>query len=371
MKNGSNNHAGDQPTSINTKDAIAIAAGLPADLFFDLLIKLNFKNLSLYLIEMIHQYPEHLKIKLLSNTAKQTWKSLLKLLNEMDSSIPIEAPAEQKSYAWWYFRAVMQASYTIFQRQNEEIDYLKRRHDQLANIDIQEFSADDVTLAQLIERHQQLDAFNSSIIRSKIDRRSSKRLNLLSSAITRIPESIFRDESLIDYWKNVIKFDCRYNLLQQLPDSISNLVSLEELFCSGNKLIQLPRTIGNLIALRTLECSYNRLQQLPDTIGDLAKLCFLDCTTNQLQKLPETLGNLAKLHYFVISFNRLQQLPDKLRLKFGEAWCRRTLESQMHPTPQPVLLPGYAAARAQAQRANPPENTEESLTNNIAKLKLN
>lgn len=49
------------PTWLNTKDAIAMAAGLPVDIFFDLLKKLSFKNMSVYLIEMIRQHPENRK----------------------------------------------------------------------------------------------------------------------------------------------------------------------------------------------------------------------------------------------------------------------------------------------------------------------
>lgn len=88
-------------------------------------------------------------------------------------------------------------------------------------------------------------------------------------------------------------------------------------------------------------------------------------------QLLATIDNLASLEILNCQENQLQQVPDNLRQKFGEAWCRKTLTAQRHPMPQTALLPGYAAARAQAQCATPPENTEEALTNNLAKLRLN
>ena len=360
------------PTWLNTKDAIAMAAGLPVDIFFDLLKKLSFKNMSVYLIEMIRQHPEPLKNKLISPAAKDTWKNLLIELNKMDPSIIVEAPAGHENDALWHFRSVMQASHAIYQRQNEEIAHLKRKHPnhkQWLVIDTQDISANEVTLEFLMTRHQQLDAFNESIIVSKIDLQSN-RLNLSNSGITRIPEALFHDESLATYWRNVVEFECTDTIICHLPNSIGNLSSLRTLICENNELQQLPDSIGNLLALVVLNCSVNRLQQLPDTLGNLVAL---DCSDNRLQQLPDSIGNLAELQELYCGSNQLQQLPDSisnlvalqslyctdnqlqclpdnLREKFGKNWFERTLATQAHPALQPPFLPAYAAVVAQTQQ---------------------
>jgi Leucine-rich repeat (LRR) protein len=88
---------------------------------------------------------------------------------------------------------------------------------------------------------------------------------------------------------------CCHKQLQELPESIGNLIHLKYLYCSNNQLQELPEWIGNLINLQGLSCSNNQLQELPEWIGNLINLQILSCYNNQLQTLPESIGNLTNL----------------------------------------------------------------------------
>jgi Leucine-rich repeat (LRR) protein len=118
---------------------------------------------------------------------------------------------------------------------------------------------------------------------------------------------------------------CNNLHLAQLPESIGNLIHLQELSCSDNQLQELPKTpvtsvaghstcewIGNLIHLRELYCYDNQLQELPEWIGNLINLKILSCYNNQLQELPESIGNLIHLQFLDCENNQLQQLPESI-----------------------------------------------------------
>jgi Leucine-rich repeat (LRR) protein len=72
--------------------------------------------------------------------------------------------------------------------------------------------------------------------------------------------------------------------LEELPDSIVNLINLREINISDNQIKQLPENICNFDKLTILNCSYNQLKQLPNSIGSLDNLQLFDCNHNQLDK---------------------------------------------------------------------------------------
>ncbi|MFX1239158.1 MAG: hypothetical protein ACFE8P_15760, partial [Promethearchaeota archaeon] len=82
-------------------------------------------------------------------------------------------------------------------------------------------------------------------------------LNLISSGLTALPESIEKLSSL-----KIINL--KGNSLSNLPDSIGNLKALELLDLSSNRLTSLPDTLKNLISLKKLILTGNRGIQLPD-----------------------------------------------------------------------------------------------------------
>jgi len=363
-----------------TNEMMLRLSGAPIDVFLEIIKELSFAQIAA-IVRAAYQGKannEYLKIlnRLRSNhAATGVWLPYLKILKQIDSSIPLEPAANIKNKDAWYYATVMQAAHAMYKRQNEEIAYLKRRHphhQQWADIDAQDIKAENGALEQLMTRHQQLEALNESIIRTRI-KPQSRELILENIGITRLPEALFNDSSLADYWRNLVRFFCSRNQLQQLPAALRNLAALRELYCDYNQLRQLPDSLGNLVALQGLYCNHNQLRQLPDSIGNLVALRELHCNHNHLQQLPANIGNLVAVRELYLYDNLLLSLPDNLLHQFGEEWCQVTLASQTHPISPPVMLPLYTAATAQPQNADRQDtpDTAETVTDNLAKVKLN
>jgi Leucine-rich repeat (LRR) protein len=103
-----------------------------------------------------------------------------------------------------------------------------------------------------------------------------------------------------------------------LPDSIGNLINLQELDLENNQLSSLPDSIGNLINLQSLDLENNQLSSLPDSIGNLINLHKLDLSSNQFSSLPDSIGNLINLQQLYLSSNKLESLPTSI-LKIKQA----------------------------------------------------
>lgn len=83
------------------------------------------------------------------------------------------------------------------------------------------------------------------------------------------------------------------NQLQQVPDSLTELVRLQDLNLSGNALQQLPPGMSALTALTMLSLHGNRLQQLPQHgWQQLASLKEVTLQGNCLQQLPDSFAQL-------------------------------------------------------------------------------
>jgi Leucine-rich repeat (LRR) protein len=90
-------------------------------------------------------------------------------------------------------------------------------------------------------------------------------------------------------------------VLSELPQSIGDLSSLEELLVFDNKeLKELPSTIGQLSSLKQLHCNgceltgtylrqpvdlahvLTHVSVLPESIGQISSLTYLNCEENKL-----------------------------------------------------------------------------------------
>ncbi|KAF8086734.1 hypothetical protein N665_0613s0003 [Sinapis alba] len=120
-----------------------------------------------------------------------------------------------------------------------------------------------------------------------------KELLLDETAITKLPESIFRLENL----QKLSLKSCRY--IQELPVGIGMLTSLEELDLSSTSLQSLPSSIGylkNLQKLSLMHCA--SLSKIPDTISELKSLKKLFIYGSEVEELPLSLGSLPCLTDF-------------------------------------------------------------------------
>jgi len=97
--------------------------------------------------------------------------------------------------------------------------------------------------------------------------------------------------------------------LRSVPQSLFNLVQLEELYLSLNQLAELPESLAELSRLRELYLSMNEISRLPEAVGSLGQLQVLDVSNNRLSVLPRSVGGLLRLRSLNLSANRIADLP--------------------------------------------------------------
>jgi Leucine-rich repeat (LRR) protein len=131
------------------------------------------------------------------------------------------------------------------------------------------------------------------------------------------------------------------NQLIELPDTISDLISLERLILGsiygGNDLISLPETMGNLKFLKELDVSYNKLKELPESMGSLQSLQTLSCFQNQLERIPASLSECKQLKSIDLGRNRLKEIPSALVSDLKELEYMSLVENQLESLPSEIL----------------------------------
>lgn len=124
------------------------------------------------------------------------------------------------------------------------------------------------------------------------------------NVITTLPGSCLRA------WDRLAHLDLRSNRLAALPEEIGCCAGLEVLYLSGNLLKELPTSLGACSALRVLHASKNALTDLPESLSTLALLEELDVSFNQLARLPEAvLAGMPALRILLAANNKLENLP--------------------------------------------------------------
>ncbi|MFX1295864.1 MAG: tetratricopeptide repeat protein [Promethearchaeota archaeon] len=93
--------------------------------------------------------------------------------------------------------------------------------------------------------------------------------------------------------------------LTTLPESFSNLQSLEILTLANNKLEKLPENFGILQSLQILNLSNNQLEKLPESFNNLQKLQVLNLKQNKLINLSKSLLQLSNLRNLEVGQNPL------------------------------------------------------------------
>ena len=101
-----------------------------------------------------------------------------------------------------------------------------------------------------------------------------------------------------------------------LPISIGWLVNLEELYLSNNKLTNLPETISDLRSLNLLRINDNQIEYLPESIGYMYSLENLSASRNGLLELPESITELENLYVLILTENKISVLPDNIGIDF-------------------------------------------------------
>ncbi|XP_072428317.1 uncharacterized protein [Chiloscyllium punctatum] len=109
------------------------------------------------------------------------------------------------------------------------------------------------------------------------------------------------------------------NRFRAFPQEICFVKSLEKLYLGqdhGMKFIHIPEEISQLVNLRELYLENNEIEFLPSTTGLLRNLVVLDCHENRLLELPQSIVDIPGLKHLLASCNRIRHLPtnfDKLK----------------------------------------------------------
>lgn len=140
------------------------------------------------------------------------------------------------------------------------------------------------------------DIFNLSSLES---------LNLVNNNILTIPESIDQLQQLEELYISS-------NRLESIHESIGTLKNLQILFIYSNMIDILPESVGNMTELNYLSAEYNEITNLPSSIGNCTKLEYLNFNYNYLTTLPVSVGNLINLYYLYVEDNLITSIPDSI-----------------------------------------------------------
>ena len=161
------------------------------------------------------------------------------------------------------------------------------------------YSNTGTTITDLGLCNQKLSSLPESISSLK----NLQELWLSSNQLSSLPESISSLQELrVLHLYN--------NQLSSLPESISSLKNLQELSLYNNQLSSLPESISSLQELRVLSLAGNALSSLPESISSLQELRTLYLGDNQLSSLPESISSLQELQYLSLRNNQLSSLPE-------------------------------------------------------------
>ena len=108
------------------------------------------------------------------------------------------------------------------------------------------------------------------------------------------------------------------NALKGFPKIKSYLVSLETLRITYNFINEIDASIGNLQNLKSFiigsgGSSSNPLKKLPESISKLQKLEEIYATNCELESLPELFVNLKNLENLDLSMNKISKLPKSIK----------------------------------------------------------
>lgn len=122
------------------------------------------------------------------------------------------------------------------------------------------------------------------------------------------------NEEIEDKIKEVVKagskrFILRNANINALPESIGDLVEVEEISLIGNELSALPESFSKLTNLRRLHLSENEFEKFPTQLFGLTNLTHVCIRENNLNELPENFGELMHVNDIDLDSNRITSIP--------------------------------------------------------------
>eukprot|EP01101_Sappina_pedata_P008174 TRINITY_DN4489_c0_g1_i1.p1 TRINITY_DN4489_c0_g1~~TRINITY_DN4489_c0_g1_i1.p1 ORF type:complete len:806 (+),score=282.62 TRINITY_DN4489_c0_g1_i1:132-2420(+) len=150
-------------------------------------------------------------------------------------------------------------------------------------------------------------------------------LLLSNNSIGNVPESLMtlgcletlnlsnnQISSLAGAPANLVILDLENNLLQSLPEQLSNLEYLSEFYISGNPLRELPELVFKLTSLTKLYAAEIGAEEVSENIGNLVDLEELDLSQNNISSIPDTFSELTSVQWLSLHHNKLSDIPETM-----------------------------------------------------------
>lgn len=131
------------------------------------------------------------------------------------------------------------------------------------------------------------------------------KLDLNSLGLATIPDSLTQLTNL----RQLYAFN---NQLTTIPDPIAQLTKLEDLNLGYNQLTTVPHSLARLSNLHTLRLYHNQLTAIPEFLVELSKLEYLSLWENQLTAIPDFLAQLSRLQSLDLSANQITSIPESI-----------------------------------------------------------
>lgn len=107
-------------------------------------------------------------------------------------------------------------------------------------------------------------------------------LRIIKSKLTELPDDI---GALSEFGK-LVELSLDFNELEEIPDSIAQITSLQRLTLSHNKLSHLPFNLGRLDNIQHLNVAHNQLKDVPESTRNMTGLTELFLQSNEINVLP-------------------------------------------------------------------------------------
>jgi Leucine-rich repeat (LRR) protein len=141
-------------------------------------------------------------------------------------------------------------------------------------------------------------------------------------------------QNLIDafeegFFNHVRSLDMSFCNLDEIPQCIFCLSSLEELHLGNNSISEIPKEISNFKNLEILDMNGNKLKNLPLEIKELQNLKTLNLTKNNFTFFPKIIFSIRDLEKIYIYGNpRITQCPG---YEYLEGMRKLYIEADDHP----------------------------------------
>ena len=120
-------------------------------------------------------------------------------------------------------------------------------------------------------------------------------------------------KNCLENFKQLEVLNLSGNSLTQFPYQLLSMGSLKEIYLGANKIRILPKNYDKLVNnLELLYLGGNLIQNVPEELSQLTRLKSLNLSDNRISNLPSSLAQLKRLRSLALHNNSLTTLPIQL-----------------------------------------------------------